>query len=112
MYSNQRIKRFVAGIMLLLFAMSITPRQLLHDTVTGHKHNIAKFEGDENFDSARTNFQCNWNEQVAESPFTGHQGFHMDHPAIVYFSYNHYYTHTYYSAFHFYSSLRGPPSLV
>jgi hypothetical protein len=98
--------------MLLLFAVSITPRQILHNIITGHKHSYAKFDGAENFKASKGNFQCNWHNEVIESPFTNQPDFQIDSPVITYSSHNNHYTLSYYSTEHFFSSLRGPPSLV
>jgi hypothetical protein len=95
--------------MLLLFALSITPKQILHNVITGHKHNYIKFEGAENVKASKNNFQCNWPEQLVESPFTDQPGFRLQQPALVYASYINHYTLRYYATELFFSSLRGPP---
>ena len=96
--------------MLLLFALSVTPKQLLHDVVTGHKHEYAKSDT-ENVKSSKPGFQCNWDNELIESPFKGEAVFRLNHPNITYSpEFNDYILH-YYSAIHFFSSLRGPPQL-
>jgi hypothetical protein len=95
--------------MLLLFALSITPKQLLHDVITGHKHSSSKLETDANYQASKNNFKCNWQNQIVESPFTDQPHFQLDHPVITYSSHINYYTLNYRSAGHFFSSLRGPP---
>jgi hypothetical protein len=109
---NKTIQKLAAGLMLLLFALSVTPKQLLHDAVTGHKHSYIKSGEHINLQAAKSNFQCNWLNDVVESPFTGQPGFQINHPAIAHSSYINYYILSYYSAERFFSSLRGPPSLV
>ena len=98
--------------MLLLFAFSVTPKQLLHDAITGHKHRAVKYETAVNFQSPKSNFQCNWNSDVVESPFTSQPDFQITHPRIPNSSHINYYTPGYFSADYFFSSLRGPPSLI
>ncbi|HET6995338.1 MAG TPA: hypothetical protein VFI06_10175 [Chitinophagaceae bacterium] len=110
MYSNPSIKRSVAGILLLLFAVSIVPKQLLHDAVTGHKHSYIKLDGSVNVQASKNGFQCNWSNDVVESPFTDEPSFQLDHPGKTYSHEFNIYILTYYSAHHFFSSLRGPPA--
>jgi hypothetical protein len=112
LYSNQLIKRFTAGLMLLLFALSVTPKQLLHYAITGHKHNYAKSGEPVNFKASKNNFQCNWDEQVVESPFTDEPDFQLPQPPTFFSSHINHYILSTYSAELFFSALRGPPILV
>lgn len=98
--------------MLFLFAVSITPKQLFHDAITGHKHSYSKFDGVLNVHAPKTNFQCNWHNQAVESPFTNEPGLLPDDPLPVYSSYSDFNNCNYQSAEHFFSLLRGPPSLI
>jgi hypothetical protein len=98
--------------MLLLFAFSIAPKQLLHDAITGHKHQYIKYDGDINIHSSNSSFQCNWSNDAIESPFANQPAFHLDHPAITYSSQFSIYILSFYSTHHFFSSLRGPPRLA
>ncbi|MEI9807497.1 MAG: hypothetical protein WDO16_06190 [Bacteroidota bacterium] len=96
--------------MLLLFALSITPKQFLHDAITGHKHSYAKSGADTELRAAKNNFQCNWDHQLVESPFTGQPVFQFTNPLIIHSSFINYYTLGEYSAEQVLSSLRGPPT--
>ena len=96
----------------MLFALSITPKQLLHYVITGHKHSYVKSGGTESLQTAKNNFQCNWDDHVIVSPFTDQPGFRLPQPLLVYTSYVNHYTLNYYSTEFFFSSLRGPPSQV
>ena len=98
--------------MLLLFAVSVTPKQLFHDVITGHKHSYTKSGDALNVHSSKSSFLCNWHNDAVESPFTDQPAFLVDLPLPPYSSYFNYYTCSYYSAEHFFSSLRGPPSLI
>jgi hypothetical protein len=98
--------------MLLLFTLSSIPKQILHDTITGHKHDYSKSGEQTNIRAAKNNFQCNWQEQVVESPFTDQPAFHLQVPAFVFSFYNNLYTHSYYSTDISLSPLRGPPSIA
>jgi hypothetical protein len=96
--------------MLLLFTLSITPRQWLHDAVTGHKHSYAAQSKDTAIQTSKTSFQCNWDHQLVESPFTDQPDFQLAHPVITHSSRITYHTLSEYSAQRTHSSLRGPPA--
>jgi hypothetical protein len=98
--------------MLLLFAISVAPKQLLHDVITGHKHSYTALTSENNFQVPSKNFNCNWHNQLIESPFTYQPDFQIDYPVIAYSSCTNHYTSGYYSTEILLSSLRGPPSQV
>ena len=96
--------------MLLLFALSVTPKQLLHDVATGHKHEYAK-SYTEIVKSSKPGFQCNWDNELIESPFKGEAVFRLNQPNIYFLPEFSDYILRYYSAVYFFPSLRGPPQL-
>ncbi len=98
--------------MLLLFAISVTPKQLLHDVITGHKHSNATVEGIVNVQNSKNSFQCSWQNDAIVSPFTGQPDFQHDGPVIPHSPFFNYYILKYYSADILFSFLRGPPSQV
>ena len=76
MHFNKTIRRITAGInMLLLFALSVTSKQLLHDTITGHKHSHVKFNGAINYQASKNSFICSWQDDAVESPIYRSAGF-------------------------------------
>jgi hypothetical protein len=99
-------------MMLWLFALSVTPKQLLHDVITGHKHSLVKDDAVVSFQTSKKNIQCNWHNDAVESPFTDQPAFEVDHPFPPYASYIILNIGNRYSAEHFFSALRGPPSLA
>ena len=107
---NRIIRSITAGIMLLLFALSITPKQLLHDAIAGHKHDYKKIPGAPNFHTSKKGFQCNWNNDVIESPFVSQAEIQPEQPVFVYNLYFDFYTSGYHSTELFFHTLRGPPS--
>jgi hypothetical protein len=98
--------------MLLLFALSVTPKQLLHDAITGHKHGYVKSGEPVNYKTSKNNFQCNCLNDVLVSPFTDQPDLQLNYPIIAHSSHINYYLLSYYSAERFFSSLRGPPFLA
>jgi len=97
--------------MLLLFALSVTPKQLLHDVITGHKHTPIKYDV-VNVQASKNNFQCNWHNDAVESPFADQTAFRFDHPLSFFVSFTIFHTQGYYSTDDFISVLRGPPSMA
>lgn len=98
--------------MFLLFALSVTPKQWLHDSITGHKHNYAIVDGNEHYQTSKSSFQCNWDNQAFESPFTYQPGLQYEYPLIAHSAYFNHYILSEYSTGIFFSSLRGPPALA
>ena len=105
------IRKGIAVLMLMLFAVTITPRQLFHDVITGHKHSYVKLVGTQDFNPSKAGFQCNWNNDLIDSAFNDPVVFQLDHPVVHHSSEFNRYILNYYSAVHYFSSLRGPPSL-
>ena len=110
MHKNPFIRNFTAGAMLLLFAISITPKQIFHDLITKHKHSYAKSDGTTTIQASKNNFHCNWHDQPVKSPFTDRPAFRLSQPNVVYLSYTNHYSLRFYSTELLFSSLRAPPS--
>jgi hypothetical protein len=90
--------------------LSIAPRQLLHDVITGHKHTYTKHYGEISVQAPEANAQCTWHQQAVVSPFIDEQDIQLPQPLIAFTSYVNHYTFSYYSTAHSFSSLRGPPA--
>jgi hypothetical protein len=97
-------------MMLSLFAISITPRQVLHDLVTGHRHQLENQSGNLQVQQSQSSFQCEWNQQDIVSPFTTANAISLGHPAVLHISHVVYFVPGYHSDGNDYSSLRGPPN--
>src|SRR5258705_2215033 len=98
MHKNRVIRSFTAGAMLLLFAISITPKQFFHDIITRHKHSYVTVDGAINLHASKNNFQCNWHEQPVKSPFTDWHSFRLPQPFTFYTSYINHYSLNFYSS--------------
>ena len=112
LYRSQTIRRFIAAALLLLFALNVAPKQLLHDVITGHKHGFAKASEYQSFQSSKKGIQCHWHNNVVESPFIDVPDFQVQELLPAYSSLVNYYSSNYHSADLFYSSLRGPPIML
>jgi len=110
LYRSKFQKGIVTAIFLLLFVLSVTPKQVLHDIITGHHHTDVKYTGVTHWQAPKNNMLCNWHDQAVESPFIDQPDFQVPQSIIAHLSYVNHYTIPYYSAEHFFSSLRGPPA--
>ncbi|MFT3825572.1 MAG: hypothetical protein QM731_16755 [Chitinophagaceae bacterium] len=69
------IRSVIAGLMLLLFAFSITPKKTLHDWLVDHKDQSSMHVKTGEALVGKTGFNCNCESLVAESPFTATTAF-------------------------------------
>lgn len=60
------IKKFSAFLLLCVFAIGITPKQVLHDALTHHQHIPLNEDG---ASVGKSRFNCNDENFAAESPF-------------------------------------------
>ncbi len=102
----------IAGVLLLVFSFSITPKKLLHDAIANHKDKTALAATGDATQLSHTGFTCKCDDLVAESLFTADIA-HFDFAAPICYS-----VQTGAALYHFYSSpyfffeLRGPPATV
>jgi hypothetical protein len=67
------LKRFLSGALLVLFALSITPKKVLHDWIVNHNDGIAASAKADTDQLHKAGFNCNVQNLVAESPFMAAQ---------------------------------------
>lgn len=103
------IKKYLTLLLLLVFALAITPKQLLHDLVATHQHHVLP-----PLPEARVNkasFLCDCDNLVAEGSFVDFSNQIEIAPGIEYSAFSlqplNYYKQSSLSCFR----LRGPPSL-
>ena len=63
------IKRFLAFVVLFVFAFSITPKRFLHDLFAGHSDTCTKIYNANDSQVAKLGFKCECDNLVATSPF-------------------------------------------
>jgi len=101
-------RKFIAGLMLLLFMMGMTPRMFLHDIFTSHEH--ADGNRSHTQEILPKGFQCDVKSLVANAPFIEEEKFGLPLVDIKYFhSYSEDFINFYYSGVFSDYSLRGPP---
>ena len=104
------IRQLLAGVLLLVFTFSITPKKFLHDAFANHKDKPALISSGNTLQFGLSGFMCKCDNLVAESPFTDEAAyFHFvpfqffsvqKDPALYHF----------YSSTFFFFELRGPPA--
>lgn len=104
------LNRSCAGLLLLLFAFSITPRKTLHDLFVSHTDGtpVDFKNGDAQLSTA--GFYCDTQSLVAESAFTATDGIVVAAPAAVYSQPATVHLYLVHRVTYFFFSLRGPPS--
>lgn len=111
-FMQQRCIRSVfAGLTILLFAFSITPKIMLHDLVANHKDRpfTANDSNSKEFDVS--GFHCHVDNLVVESPFLGECLAPALIPRLVHKPVFSLTTHRFHFTAHFYFALRGPPAV-
>jgi hypothetical protein len=104
------IQRLLAGIMLVLFAFSITPKMTLHDLFAHHKDTLFSASSKDHAVISLSGFRCNCENLVVESPFVaeitifkiGLQHGLSSLPVTQ--------VKEFYPATHFFPDFRGPPA--
>lgn len=67
-FRKQQILSRVAILLLVLFAVAITPRQFLHDLCKNHKHASVKHTHDDQTQLNESDYYCGYNIPVTTSP--------------------------------------------
>ena len=110
MYKNKAIKNVIAVLMLCIFVFSITPKQWLHDVITNHHDSRSPVSTDDKQSISISGFHCKCDNLVVQSPFINYEAsevinlpeFPVLHQIAI--------ASNFISSYHFFSSLRGPPS--
>lgn len=68
--TNSIFRSIIAGLLLVLFALGITPKLALHDVLANHKDRTSIIDTHTGDQLSKTGFNCKCENQVAESPFT------------------------------------------
>jgi hypothetical protein len=110
--NNLHIKRFLAGIFLLLFAFSITSRNVLHDMFANHVDKTTLSKKSNSAQIKTFDYLCKCDNLVAESPFiesVPRFDFSVNAPFAQRLILTSYYFH---STQYFFFEHRGPPATV
>ena len=111
MQKNTYIKSLSAGLMLIIFSFSITPRIFFHNWLASHKDARSNLPAADQHQVGHVFYNCNCDNIVAESPFTQQDDLAVLLPVQCYAIPVEATTPAFYSAGYFLFSLRGPPSV-
>jgi hypothetical protein len=111
MHNNPIIRRFFAGLLLLLFAFGSTPKKTLHDFFADHKDLSARRTGDiHTAQLIDKGFSCDCESLVVEFPFTETSGIpELTAPSFFWPSGSSEIRNTFHPGMVRLSGLRGPP---
>jgi hypothetical protein len=105
------IKSFLAGVLLVLFAFSITPKKTLHDLVADHIDWSGVCAAPCKDHIEPTGPHCEVAQLVAESPFVLYEQALPLVIAKVYSGYSGFTIPSYHSCYRCFTEQRGPPVL-
>jgi hypothetical protein len=105
------IRRLLAGLLLVLFAFSGTPKRFLHDLVAHHKDTRSKFSPGAHAGVQQSFYNCHTEDLVVESPFMEGTSTPALHVPVTYTGGLIEMTARLYAFFPVLYSLRGPPAL-
>lgn len=111
MRKNMHLYRLAAFVMLVLFALSITPKLYLHTVFADHT-DIVRKKTDGKTQVGKNGFTCDCNNQVATSPFTEHVDTIEMGILPVYPSFIPHVPSQIIASTLFYLELRGPPAVI
>ena len=106
------LRKFLAGVTLIIFSLSITPTHLLHNYFANHKDGDHFLCGNELEKTSlhKTSTYCKCVDLVANAPFDGIDHWDIPKPLVVFYTaYNSLYKNQYKECCHVTTQLRGPP---
>jgi hypothetical protein len=90
--------------------MGITPKQVLHDVLTSHKHIESKDKS--GIVVGKDRYNCDDENLVAESPFVDHSSIIELNTPGTFQVHQNLFLFSYYFLHQFFFKLRGPPSIA
>ena len=108
---KQWIRRSISAVLLFLFALSITPKKVLHDALVHHQDDPGVYHNNAP-QIIKSGYHCDTDNLVAESPFTGEEQAVLPEPGMVFLTFNHAVSSSLHSTTNFWFTLRGPPATV
>ncbi|MES2372310.1 MAG: hypothetical protein V4557_07010 [Bacteroidota bacterium] len=111
MASSSTIHRLLAGICLVLFAYSITPKIVLHNLVANHKDGKTKASLPDRYSTqlSKSSFNCQCDNLISESPFVDEVPSSFVLLKISFAAYKNVFVEEVHSTQRYCSALRGPP---
>jgi hypothetical protein len=112
LHKNLHIKRLLAGIMLVLFAFSVTPRNVLHDLFANHTDETVLSKRSNSTSVKTFDYLCKTDNLVVESPFI-ESITHFNFSAFAAYPKHRILTSYFFSSSkYFFFEHRGPPAVA
>jgi hypothetical protein len=108
LFRSVYIVRLLSGLMLMVFALSITPKRFLHNVFAKHIDSKPGRTSDKPYQLSNSGYNCDSDNLVAESTFLNDLP-SFQFPVCTYFSCYVVKNISYSSISTIYSPLRGPP---
>jgi len=108
LFRSGYITKFLSGLLLIIFALSITPKRFLHDMIAKHSDSRPGKNNDSPYQLANSGYHCDCDNLVAESAFVGEQPV-FSFPVFTSFASYTVKDISFSSVPGIYSTLRGPP---
>ncbi|MEO7485575.1 MAG: hypothetical protein ABIU77_00685 [Ferruginibacter sp.] len=103
------IQRIISALLIVVFAIGITPVAILH-TLSANHTDISYADKNQQGDQyAKAGVSCKTIDFVAEAQFLAAPGTNIAAISKPLSVYNSFFASTFYSRHHFYAALRGPP---
>ncbi len=106
------IQKVISGLLIFLFALSITPKSVLHDLIANHRDTSSVSSNVKGYQVSKAGFNCHFENLVVESPFiTSSPAIECSGPFSFSILQNDI-TENFFTQYYFFSELRGPPALM
>lgn len=109
LYKNQFIKKIMASVLLIVFAISITPTIFFHNLFANHVDSVKKRADTKGEQLDSVTFNCHCDNVVATSPFTQAAAQIFPSAELILSSSAVEKEVAFKSSLHLFYSLRGPP---
>jgi len=108
---NQTIRAILGSFLLLMFVVGITPKRYWHDMLADHKDSFSQLHTGKDQQVNKPVFNCDWNMQVATSPFTQEDEITVPAPLPAHSRHYQVTKSAVFAVPIFYHCLRGPPAI-
>jgi hypothetical protein len=105
------IRKFIAGLFLVIFALGVTPKITLHNLVADHQDGRIKSTLSDPFSPQlnKSSFNCQVDNLISESPFVAAETFEIEKTSIHFPALSAPLAEQVSAALHFSYGRRGPP---
>jgi hypothetical protein len=105
------IRKFIAGLFLVIFALGVTPKITLHNLVADHQDGRIKSNFSDPFSTqlSKSSFNCQVDNLISESPFVAAEAVEIEKTSTHFPTLLTPLSERVYAALHYSYGRRGPP---